>query len=425
MFNKVIAIFSSFTILSCAYAQELTLSGEHEVGMRTRFQQNNEHVANKASALTTRLVLQSTFTLDEDEEWLVTIQPNAVFTWHDDYSSVANNNEHAIIPDPDGLSLTRANIRYQNNEDISLTLGRQPLSFDNERFVGSDDFWQTPQTFNAIKFDYNDELNWHFQWAYTDRVQRIFGRDSKVTLPIDDPRYSEENPFRPSYELGQQALHSNLFNLAYKSEGGSKFVAYSYWINNPLKHVQSSKTLGLRITDEFKPKLIKYFYTAEYALQKDAYDNPVDYQTWYSLFELKAQYKSHSLQLGLENKADDALENGRSFSFHMPLGSKHKFLGWVDAFYGGSDYNSFRDLYISYQGRKNKLRWKAVAHSFENYRTKEQLGYELNLELAYRYSRKWEFKSVFGKFYSDKGLPRAENTQSNMTSWFVSAAYNI
>ncbi len=418
-------MLSSCAILPFANAQDFDLPGEHEIGMRTRLQQNNEHVADKATALSTRLLVQSTFTLDEDEEWLVTIQPNAVFTWHDDYSSVAKNNEHAIIPDPDGLSLTRANIRYQNNEDISLTFGRQPLSFDNERFVGSDDFWQTPQTFNAIKFDYNDELNWHFQWAYTDRIQRIFGRDSKEILPVDDPRYSEENPLRPNYELGQQALNSHLFNLAYKSDEGTKFVLYNYWIKNPVRQFQSSNTLGLRITDEFKPDNIKYFYTAEYALQRDAYNNPVDYQTWYNLLEFKAQYKSHSLQLGLETKADDNFTDDKHFSFHIPLGSKHKFLGWVDSFYGISDYTSFRDTYFSYQGRKNKLRWKAVAHSFENYRTKEQIGYELNLELAYRYSRKWEFKSVFGKFYSDNGLPRAENTQSNMTSWFISAAYNI
>ena len=93
-----------------------------------------------------------------------------------DYNSVAIKQKTSPIPDPHGFNLTKVYLAYDSDDNWQLKLGRQKLSFDNERFIGAVDFWQTPQNFDAFKFDFNDQINWHVQYAYSNKVHRIFGK---------------------------------------------------------------------------------------------------------------------------------------------------------------------------------------------------------------------------------------------------------
>jgi len=417
-----LVLFAEFT----ASASELEfIPGQHEIGMRTRYQAVDDAWLGDAKAFTTRVNLTSSFLLDDSNKWLFQIQPNYVFAFNEgDYNSVAIKQKTSPIPDPHGFNLSKVYLAYDSDNNWQLKLGRQKLSFDNERFIGAVDFWQTPQSFDALKFDFNDQINWHVQYAYSNKVHRIFGKDSTLEIPKDDIRYEKflagTIAHRPLNELGEHSLNAHLLNVEFKTDNNLSFVVYDYLVENKTQASSSTQTLGVRIGDEFKPNKLKYRYTAEFALQQDEYDNPSDYQAWYSLFEASIQYKSHIFQLSQEIFSKDN-EN----SFITPLGTNHKFQGWADVFVGYGMHTGMRNQYFTYRGRAKKIRWRAVYHRFNDYASSAHIGDELDIELAYRATRRWEFKLVYAAYQTKEGLANFRKANHDLTTWFASVAYNI
>ena len=409
-----------------AIASEFDLiPGEHEVGMRTRYQSVDDTWLGDAKAFTTRINLTSTFLLDEANQWQFKVQPNYVFAFNNgDYNSITVRQNTSPIPDPEGFNLSKLVLAYDSEEDWEVKLGRQNLSFDNERFIGGVDFWQTPQNFDALKFDFNDQMNWHVQYAYSNKVNRIFGKDAKSAILKDDVRHDNyllgSIEKRPVNELGEHSINAHLLNVEFKTDNNLHFVAYNYLVENKSQAHFSTNTTGLRISDEFKPDKIKYRYTAEFALQENKYNNPWEYQAWYSLFETSLQYKSHIFQLSQEVFSQD-----NKHTFITPLATNHKFQGWADVVSGYDMQTGLRDQYITYRGRLNKIRWRAVYHEFTDYESSENIGNEFDIELAYRASRKWEFKLVYATFKAKEGLGDFGQANHDLTTWFASVAYNI
>lgn len=421
MFNQLCSfIFIVLFISSGILFSVNSIAGEYQWGMRTRYQTVNDTWLGDAEALTTRIKLTAKYQLDKNQQWQLMLQPNYVFAFNEkDFNSVTVTRASSPIPDPPGFNLLQAQISYESNNDWHINLGRQRLSFDNERFIGGIDFWQTPQTFDALKFTYNNNINWHIQYAYTNKVHRIFGKNSTLTLPENDIRYGLLMQ-RPVNELGVHHLNSHLLNIHYQTDNDLNISVYDYLIENTDQVLFSTQTLGLRIQDEFKPHKIKYRYTLELAQQQDAFNNPNSFSTWYSLIEASAQYKSHQLQLSQEILAE---ENGNGFK--TPLATNHKFQGWADIFTGYTMQTGLRNQYLTYRGRYKKLRWRAVLHNFSSYKNSQQIGTEIDLELAYRYTRKWEFKLVYGDYRTKNGLRYFPKANFDLSTWFASVAYNI
>jgi len=395
-----------------------SIPGEHEFGARSRFQEANDPWWGDATAWTTRVKVTSKFTLDDAEQWQLLVQPNFVAVHNDNYNSIAVMKRASPIPDTEGFNLTQANFSYKSEGNWQAKVGRQSLSYDNERMVGALEYWQTPQSFDAITFNYNDQMNWRVQYAYSNKVHRIFGKYATKNLPEEDIRYGLFE--RPAFELGQHQLDTSLLNVEYKTDDNFKVVVYNYLIDNKDYSPYSTKTTGLRLSDEFKPGRFKYAYTAEYAWQKSAYDNPVNYQVWYNLLEASIQYKSHIFQLGQET-----LSNDKGVGFQTTLGTNHKFQGWADVFDAYAAQRGVRDTFVSYRGRKNKLRWRIVYHDFNSYGGNARMGYEIDLELAYRFNRKWEVKLVHADYHTKDKQAAIPSANFDLKTWFISVAYNI
>ena len=414
-------LFLLVLVMNSAISSELPdLFGEHELGMRTRYQSVNDNWLGDANAFTTRLTLTSKFILDQNEQWQLTLQPNYVYAFNEDhYNSVTVTRHTSPIPDPDGFNLTQGLIQYDSNNFWQASIGRQMVSFDNERFIGSVEFWQTPQNFDAVTLQYNNQENLDIQYVYSNKVHRIFGQDSTLNLPADDVRFGLIEQ-RPVNELGQHRLDSHFLNIAFNTENNLSIVGYHYYIYNHDQAWFSTKTTGLRVSDEFKPGKIKYRYTAEFALQNEIKNNPANYQTWYSLFEVGIQYKSHRLDISQETLSQDDF-NG----FKTPLATNHKFQGWADAFAGYGVQAGIRDQYLTYRGRKSKLNWRIVYHNFDNYNNSENIGTELDIELGYRFTRQWQLKLIYADYRSKKGLQYFPKANHDLSTWFASIAYNI
>jgi len=403
-------------------ATELTFDvpGEHQLSVRSRYQKTHDSWWNDANAFTTRVKLTSQFTLDENEQWQLLLQPNYVVVHNDNYNSLTEFNSMSVIPDTAGGSLTQGYLSFKGHNNWQLKAGRQSISYDNERMVGALEYWQTPQSFDAVSVQYNDQMNWNIQYTYTNKVHRIFGKDATTQLPMDDPRYGHLEQ-RPASELGKHRLKGHFINVGYKTENNLQLVSYNYLLDNQDQPLFSSNTFGIRVADEFKPSNLKYRYNLEFAWQEDAFNNTDNYKAWYNLVEASIQYTSHTFQLSQETFSHD---NG--VGFKTSLGTNHKFQGWADVFTSYSGQNGLRDTFFTYKGRHKKLRWRAVYHDFNTYGDSQKIGYEIDAELAYRLTRKWELKVVYADYHADDTwIPEYLGANFDLTTWFMSVSYNM
>jgi hypothetical protein len=216
-------------------------------------------------------------------------------------------------------------------------------------------------------------------------------------------------------------MNAHFLNIEFKTDDNLSFVAYDYLVENKTQSLFSTQTFGVRISDEFKPSKLKYRYTVEHALQQDQYNNPRDYQAWYSLLQGSIQYKSHFFELSQEIFS----EKGNGDVFITPLGTNHKFQGWADVFTGYGIKTGLRDQYFTYKGRAKKIRWRVVYHHFKDYVTGVTIGNEFDIELGYRATRKWEFKLLYASYKTKNGLDSFPRTKHDITSLFASVAYNL
>lgn len=389
-----------------------------EPSARYRFQQVDDDIRGDATANTLKLRLSAQW--QASDNWQSFTQLDYVHAFSEQkYNSVAVTRATSPIPETVGAELNQAWLKYTSDNDWIAILGRQMLGFDNERHISSVEFWQNDQTFDAFTMNYNDSTSWDISYSYVNKVHRIFGDDATRFLPQDDIRF-ESGITRPFLELGNHDHNTHLLNLKYSVNRYLDLTTYAYLLDNQTAGQLSSNTFGVRVDGEVKPGDIKYGYTAEFAHQKTADTSPWDYSGYYAFAEISAQYKSHQLALSHELLSED---NG--FAFSTSLGNNHKFLGWIDVFSGYLNSDGIRDTYLTYRGRKAKLRWRLVAHQFASDTTGDTAGHELDLEIGYRFNRKWEATLLSSMYFTKGGIEGLEASQSDLSSWTISLSYNL
>lgn len=410
----IILLLCQGNVLAIEVADNVTI----EPSARYRYQDVNDPWFGNAQASTLKFRLSADW--QATDNWQGFAQYDVVSAFNSNsYNSVTIKRNTSPIPDPEGQELNQLYVKYISDDDWQATIGRQSASFDNERHIGTVEFWQNDQTFDAFRFDYNDNIQWTASYLYIDKAHTILGDDARVKLPVEDIRFAFD-PMRPATELGNQDHKSHLVNLSYQLNQQSKLTLYSYLIDNQSVRIFSTDTYGARFESAFKPEKVKYSYTVEYARQSNSGNSPWDFDADYLLLETSAQYKSHQLTLSYEKLGED---NG--FGFATTLGTNHKFQGWADVFTNYLTRGGLKDTYVTYRGRNGKLRWRLVAHQFDSTTGGVTAGHELDLELAYRYDRQWEFKFIGAKYFADQGFSSLPSSQFDLSTWMLSAAYNL
>lgn len=410
-----------FWLLPCVVATiSLTSANEltFEPSTRYRFQQVEDNIRGDATASTLKLRLNASWQVNEYFQSF--IQTDYVHAFNQNsYNSITVTKATSPIPDVPSSELNQVWLKYTSDYDWYAKLGRQMLSFDNDRHVSSVEFWQNDQTFDALTFGYNDSTNWNFTYSYVTKAHRIFGDDATHILPYDDTRF-DTNPNRPFLELGNHKHNTHLVNVNYSVNRYLGVTGYAYFIDNESARQLSSHTLGFRFDGEVKPDSIKFGYTAELAQQSTAKDNPWKFDGYYVFAELSAQYRSHQIALSYERLTED---NG--FAFATSLGDNHQFLGWADVFSNYLSTDGVRDTAITYRGRRAELRWRLVAHVFAADSSGDTAGHEIDLEMAYRFNRKWEATLLRSEYFTKGGIQGGGASQHDLSSWTISVSYNL
>ena len=241
-----------------------------------------------------------------------------------------------MVADPETVELNRLQIQYKSKA-ATLTVGRQRINLDDQRWVGTVLWRQNEQTYDAVRGELTlGPVGLDATYAISQRT--IFGIDAGRAVdfaPGAGPRQDYDGDFvllNATSKLGPINLRAFAYLLDYDP---AFFVA------------NSSQTYGGKATASFKlaPK-VKLNLMGSYARQSDHGSNPVDYSADYIAGEAGLGIGKLMLTAGYEELGSDAAAAaGASRAVQTPMATLHKFNGWADLFLT-TPAKGLRDYYV-------------------------------------------------------------------------------
>ena len=333
-------------------------------------------------------VVQDGFALDADAltlrvrpgvqlgsgHWSALVEGEATLAIVDRYNDGSNGRTaFPLVVDPRNFELNRAQIRYAGADGFAVTAGRQLIELADQRFVGSSNFRQNQQTFDAVRVQWGRPTGFSadLTYAWSDRtVNRVHG-----------------NGARPTAIAG-----ANVFALlGYRTRWGT-LTGFAYLVDQDEEAVQSyrlsSQTWGLRFAGSapLAPG-VTLAYAASWARQSDWHRNPNHYAATYWLGEAGLAARGFTLTGGYEVLGAD--RGAPLTSVQTPLASFFKWQGWAGKF-NPTPPNGLRDLYggVAYGWRHagpfDPLTLSATWHRFQSDRLGQHYGDELDLLASLR-----------------------------------------
>lgn len=221
--------------------------------IRPRYEFVDDHTTNKnANALTTRLSIGAQVEkIFEVPNLAAYIEATYVGALVDDYSPQKTG--YATVSDPDITRITEAYLKYSINK-TTFIIGRTRVNLDDQRFIGSVDWRQMPQTFGIIGIKDNTINN------------------LDIFLAGIYERKGVTDQLNKNWKLDKMPI---LFNISYKFMPQLKLTGYAYLLSAKKDSdgtFNGGNTYGLNISGDVPlTRDIKFSYFGEYAIQKDPY----------------------------------------------------------------------------------------------------------------------------------------------------------
>jgi hypothetical protein len=331
---------------------------------------DQDPMANEANALTLRARLG----FETGKAWDTSLLAEGEFVWplRSDYNSTTNGNvTYPTVADPESYEFNRLQLLNTSLPQTTITLGRQRITLDDQRFVGNVGWRQNEQTFDSLRVVNKTVPNVTVDVAYVDQVNRVFGKDSPQ---------------------GQYEGDSFLGNVSYQFPIG-KLTGFGYWLEfDPIPGVpaavrDSSETFGVRFAGDRSLSKMKLAYVASYATQQEYSDNPLNFDNDYYLLEFTGTFRQYSLGLGIESLQGDGVKG-----FTTPLATLHKFQGWADKFLT-TPPNGIEDKYVNAGftlkgvGPLDTLSALASYHVYDAEHISLDYGSEVDLQVQAKWQR--------------------------------------
>lgn len=324
------------------------------------------------------------------------VEGEGVLPIQDDYRpdpAVATMTTYPVVADAENYEINRFQLTTAV-AGTTVTLGRQRIALDDQRFVGPVGWRQNEQTFDALRVVNKSVKNLTIDATYFNKVNRLFGEDSPQ---------------------GDYEGDSGLLNLTYQTKKLGKFTAYGYLLDFeniaavPAAVRDSTSTYGLRWAGDAPVGQVKLAYALSFAQQTDYADNPLDFDLGYQFAELTATFRQFSLGYGLEILEGDGVKG-----FSTPLATLHKFNGWADKFLA-TPPNGLEDRYVTAGanfkavGMFDALGLAVQFHEYEGERIGLDYGDELNVSLSAKVGKATLMLKLAD--FQEGALPAARDTQ--------------
>lgn len=288
--------------------------------VRARYEMvDTDNTVKNANAFTNRLTLGVGADL-LGTNWLSAYaEMTDVRNLNDNYNSQANGETaHNVVADSEQTRVTQAYVDMKMGK-TKLRVGRQGFNLDNVRFVGTVDWRQMPQTFDAYTLTDNTIENLNIFASYVTQVNRVF---------------------HESLTTGNSDTRTLLLNASYKVMPELKVTAYDYMVGaGTVGHTTGSDTYGIALTgDVAASDALKLNYRLEYAKQTDAtmensgVTSTTDVDADYVNVELGANMSGFLIGAQYEVLSGDSDGAGEEKAFATPLATLHAHNGWADMF---------------------------------------------------------------------------------------------
>jgi hypothetical protein len=318
----------------------------------------------EADALTLRSRLG--FQTGQIADTALLAEAGLTWPWVDRYnSSVNGKTAYPTIPDPQYYGLNRLQLTNTSLPDTTLSVGRQRINLDDQRFVGNSGWRQNEQTFDSARIVNTSVPGVSVDLTYIDRVNRVFGPDSPV---------------------GRYTGNSYLANLGLDTPLG-KLTVFDYLLSFDQAKTDSSQTVGLRLVGEKPAGPLQIAYDFSYAHQHDYSQNPLRYRDDYYIGELTATFHQLSLGGGVEALGSDGVKG-----FTTPLATYHRWDGWDDKFLT-TPINGLKREYVTLGvlagavAGLDSLGLTATYDDFSAARLGQHYGSEVDLQLQGKWRR--------------------------------------
>lgn len=333
---------------------------------------DQEPIAESARAVTLRL--RAGF--ETGKAWNTTMlaEGDGVIPLRDDYRPdplTPVNAQYPVVADDEVYEINRLQLTNTSLPGTAITLGRQRILLDDQRFIGNSGWRQNEQTFDALRVVNKSVKNLVIDATYLNRVNRVNGPDSPQGVYKGD---------------------TGLVNVSYQTKVG-KITAYGYLLDfdnivaAPAAVRDSTATYGLRFAGEKPVGKVKLTWLASYATQSDYADNPLDFDVDYVAGEFGATFNQFNATAGVE-----IMEGNGVKGFTTPLASLHKFQGWADKFLA-TPANGIEDKYLNAGatfkavGQIETLAAVVSYHDYAAERISADFGDELDLSLSAKYKK--------------------------------------
>ncbi|MGH8218135.1 MAG: hypothetical protein ACREUT_06165 [Steroidobacteraceae bacterium] len=277
-----------------------------------------------------------------------------------DYNSTLNHQtQYPTVADPEQYGLNRLQLLNTSIPRTTLIVGRERINLDDQRFIGSVNWRQLEQTFDAAQLINTSIPGLTVDLTYLNRVNRVYGHDSPQ---------------------GTYPGNNYLANAAYQTPFG-KLVGFTYILDFDIDPTDSTRTYGARFSGGRSLGLFDLGYSASYAQQRQNANNPLRFSDSYYQGELSAGLQSFRATVGIE-----VLDGNGTKGFTTPLATLHIFQGWVDQFLT-TPPNGIDDRYasIGYATRRVRLfdsfAATLVYHDFHSQRLGLDYGTEIDAML--------------------------------------------
>lgn len=283
--------------------------------------------------------------------------------------------EFSTIADPENIELNRLQLQYKDKA-VTLTVGRQRIALDDQRFVGAVAWRQNEQTFDAARAEAKMG-QFTFDGTYSSSQRTVFGHDAGPRLAYDGHFVFLD----AGAKLGSVNIKSFAYLLDYALAEQAGTLAVS---------LADTQTYGVRATSSLQlSKVVKLNLAASFARQSSFQQNPLHYRTNYYAAEAALAKQGFAAIIGFEQLGANPLV-GRSFQ--TPMATLHKFNGWADLFLT-TPPNGLQDVYggLTYAFSKGKalpgLNATVTYHQFNSQVGSVSYGHEWDASAGLKLAR--------------------------------------
>lgn len=379
------------------FAQELTLG----IALRPRYEFRNgyntllDNTQDPASFVSQRSRLNLGFYYDNLS---FVFKAQDIRVWGD----VATNQSHKH----DGLSIFEGYAEYYLNRIWNFRIGRQVLSYDNQRILG--------------------EVNWAQQGRSHDAILLLIRPDKNQQLHIAASVSSNaETIMRSTYSVNN---YKNMQLLWYqycfeKSKLSALFLNNGYEFETMSQNFKTQYIQTFGVFYHFKS--YKWFGEVS-AYRQIGTQNDFNISAWYGGIALGV-FPSENWQLGIgaEYLSGTAMNDSSKTnkSFNPLFGTNHKFNGFMDYFYVGNHTNSVGlvDVYTQLEFTKDKFGFKLSPHLFSSAETvmnaskamNNYLGTEIDAVATYKLHKYISVEMGYSQLFGSQTLDVLKGVGTN------------